>query len=152
MIINNDETFNRYQKNEKWRNISWMISTEEQWISIFLTKEVKVHVFYCITELKMHCIFLLPNCQLSPPVTPQCKTSLIKLLPSPCHICPSPQLLNKHGQVFAISNSWSVPINTKNQDKCAYWTKHLSTFYATSLIPLQPSKWVTLNGKIIIIK
>ena len=80
----------------------------------------KVKVFYCIIEWKNWviniCIFLLlPNCQLSPPVTLHCKTSLIELLPSLCHICPSPQLLNKHGQVFAISNSWSVPINTETK-------------------------------------
>ena len=117
----------------------------------------KVKVFYCIIEWKNWviniCIFLLlPNCQLSPPVTLHCKTSLIKLLPSLCHIRPSPQLLNKHGQVFC---NFKFLINShkyKNQDKCAYWTKHLPKFNATSLIPLQPSKWVTLNGKIIIIK
>ena len=142
-------------KLNKWRNIIRLKDPlRNNRFQYFLTKQVKV--FYCISiEWKnwVICIFLLlPNCQLSPPVTLHCKTSLIKLLPSLCHIRPSPQLLNKHGQVFC---NFKFLINFhkyKNQDKCAYWTKHLPKFNATSLIPPQPSKWVTLNGKIIIIK
>ena len=90
-------------KLNKWRNIRLNDPLRNNRFQFFFLKKIKV--FYCITEWKnwVICIFhLLPNCQLSLPVTLQCKTNLIKLLPSLCPIRPSPQLLNKHSQVFCF--------------------------------------------------
>lgn len=50
MIINNEDAFSRYQKNETEQMKEYYQverSTEEQQVSIFLTKQVKV--CYCIS-------------------------------------------------------------------------------------------------------